>query len=343
MLIGKFEFLSAPKMEISGTGVKLALFSSPQNAQNAKKFCQLYLSNGKLYHLEHNWKNVVEFASTNGINTFYISLNDNTEENKFIYGNGSQFPEEFSHLWNQGEPDNYIPPTHHFCEGTPIVSFLFHFYFSITVFYIIGSGEDNIIFKNGKLSDVNGYRKFPYICQYDQNYIINEELPICFNCSEFIEYLNINSLIPKFIIHFHVLCKNELLNIFEAKATLMCNIVGEFLHKSLDFINMKFFESNEFCKYLSINNCTLKVIDNCIKCKTLASQFKRKTQDIQLNHYIGKYLPYLTNFLLFLCTELSIDCKHMNMQQAIQDMMFSQLENNEFSSIICSSIDMCEA
>ena len=185
------------------------------------------------------------------------------------------------------------------------------------------------------------------MCQYNQNLIINEELPICFNCSEFIEYLNINSLIPRFIIHFHEICKNEFLNIFEAKATLMCNIVGDFLHKSLDFINMKFFESNEFCTYLSFNNCTLELsemeIDNCIKCKSLASQFRKKTQDIQLDQYIGKYLPYFTNFLIFLCTELSINCKTMNMQQAIHDMMFSEMENNEFSSMICSAIDMCEA
>ena len=220
--------------------------------------------------------------------------------------------------------------------------------FSITVYFIIiGYGEDNTVFKNGKISDINGNRKFPYMCQYNQNLIINEELPICFNCSEVIDYLNVDSLIARFIIHFYDICQTEFLNIFQDQATLMCNIVAEFLRKSLDSIRMKFFESNEICKLLNFNNCTLELsemeIDNCIKCKSLASQFRKKTQDIQLNQYIGKYLPYFTNFLLFLCTELSIDCKNMNMQQVIHDIMFSQMEDNEFSSMICSVLDMCEA
>ena len=132
MLLGKFEFSYAPKMEISGTGVKVALLSSPKNAKDAKKFCQKYSSNGSLYHLEDNHKQIVEFANRYGITIFYISLTDTTEENKFIYGNGSQFPQEFSHLWNPGEPDNNIPPTHHFCEGIQI---FFSLCFTVILFF----------------------------------------------------------------------------------------------------------------------------------------------------------------------------------------------------------------
>ena len=185
------------------------------------------------------------------------------------------------------------------------------------------------------------------MCQYNQNLIINEELPICFNCSEFINDLNVNSLIATFIIHFHDTCQTEFLNIFGAQTTIMCNIVAEFLRKSLDSIRMKFFDSNEICKLLNFNNCTLELSqienDKCNKCKAMASQFKIKIQDIQLNEYTVKYLPYLTNFLLLLCTDLSIDCKQMNVQQVIQDLISSQMDYNEFSSKLCSLIDMCEA
>ena len=52
-----------------------------------------------------------------GIHAFYISLSDKHDENNFIYPNGKQLESDFDSLWLDGEPNNYMPMTHNFCES----------------------------------------------------------------------------------------------------------------------------------------------------------------------------------------------------------------------------------
>ena len=120
-LKSKFEFLSSPKMNINSTNVTLALIVDAKDVYSAEKFCSAY-SNGKLYDLESGYNEVVSFAKKFGVHTFYTSLSDKSIENNFTYPDGKLF--ELDIPWNDGEPNNEIPKTHHFCEGLYLVLFM---------------------------------------------------------------------------------------------------------------------------------------------------------------------------------------------------------------------------
>ena len=114
----KFEFLAAPKFEIPNSDYKLALFIYPRDSYSALNFCQLYSTNGgTLYDITPEYKSVVQFAKMYGVDTFYISLNDNATEGTFVNSEGAVLSNDYDHLWMIGEPDNYIPDEKQFCEG----------------------------------------------------------------------------------------------------------------------------------------------------------------------------------------------------------------------------------
>ena len=113
----KYEFLAAPRLEIPGTDLKLALITNPRTVYLAQEFCHFYGNGGTLYDITPEYKIVVDFAETYGINQFYISLNDNETENTFVNSDDTILSHDYDNLWMKGEPNNYIPDSHQFCEG----------------------------------------------------------------------------------------------------------------------------------------------------------------------------------------------------------------------------------
>ena len=110
----KFELITAPKLEIPGTDTKLSLITYPRNVYEATAFCNYY-ANGVLYDVTEDYKTVVEFAKSYGINEFYVSMNDQETENNFMNNNGAVQSNDFD--WQPGDPNNFIPDSHQFCEG----------------------------------------------------------------------------------------------------------------------------------------------------------------------------------------------------------------------------------
>ena len=115
-LKNKFEFFVSPKLNLNDGDKTLALLTNPKNIWEAEEFCKIY-ANGNLYDLESSFQEVVDFANHFGVHAFYISLSDKHDENNFIYPNGKQLESDFDSLWLDGEPNNYMPMTHNFCES----------------------------------------------------------------------------------------------------------------------------------------------------------------------------------------------------------------------------------
>ena len=113
-LKNKFEFLTAPKINLDDKA--LALLTNPRNINEAEEFCKIY-AKGSIYDLDSNYQKVVDFAKQFGVYAFYTSLSDKLDENNFIYPNGKQLESDFDSLWLDGEPNNYMPMTHNFCES----------------------------------------------------------------------------------------------------------------------------------------------------------------------------------------------------------------------------------
>ena len=112
-----YEFLAAPKLDIPGTDLRLALIAYPRTVYLAQDFCFFYANGGTLYDITPEYKIVVQFAKSYGIHEFYISLNDNETENTFVNSDGTILPNDYDNLWMIGEPNNFIPDSQQFCEG----------------------------------------------------------------------------------------------------------------------------------------------------------------------------------------------------------------------------------
>ena len=121
-----FEFLASPKLIINDTDFALALIANPRNVYDAEKFCNLHTSNGTLYHLDLNYKTVVEFGKIYKIFVFYIGLSDSIKEDSFLHQDGTPLEPHFEHLWKKNEPNNVIPDINKFCEGK-LLQFQLHF------------------------------------------------------------------------------------------------------------------------------------------------------------------------------------------------------------------------
>ena len=209
---------------------------------------------------------------------------------------------------------------------------------------ISGDGEDHIVLNNGKLSDVRGFRKFPFLCQFNYPPIPTDNYE-CPPCEDFIDTLPINSIIVTILQNGLKFCKNQLANFFGTKAPLMCDMLSEFLSKGFEKVEEKFIDSYEICKLPFLKHCNLVPMnttnDNCIRCKHYATQLKKMSFGISLDQHIGKYLPYVTHFITYLCSELSVDCKNLNFNEIITGLFLFKAEENNFPSTLCSSIGLC--
>ena len=201
------------------------------------------------------------------------------------------------------------------------------------IFIYIDDGEDYVVMNNGKLSDIRGFRKYPFFCQYDSKLNEVEEIYQCLSCQEMIMKLRFDILITKIVLKIQEYCEIQFSHIFDSKTQWICSFLTQFLNHAIKVFKVEFIDSNEVCTYLQ--ECYSSPTDigdnNCSRCIFITKQFKKLILDNKLDEYLGKYFQYVS----ILCYTLKFDCKYLENVALINGVIDPPT--------LCSKIDLCDA
>ena len=208
---------------------------------------------------------------------------------------------------------------------------------------IIGDGEDYVIMQDGKLSDVRGFRRFPFICQFHYPPIANETLA-CPSCKEFINSLPKSSMKLTIFQKFHKICESQLITFFSSKGTNMCSMLSKVLKQAIAVFEEKFIDTNDICELSVFKHCNLTPIqagnNNCVRCKLIAEKLKKLSFGVILNQYLGNYLPYISFIITKLCSKNAY-CSSLDITKVIQRLILFETKEDDFPSVLCSLIGLC--
>ena len=286
----------------------------------AKAFCQEN-GNGYLYNPDESFKKVVEFANIHFVEDFYVGITDDVHEDYFQYFNGTKFPNHLRHFWKTGEPNNYIPMMNRICES---------------------DGEDYVIARRGKLEDVRGLLKFPFICQNSvlQNNITSL-LDICTACRTFVWAFNLK-FNPLTITHLmNTYCEKNS-DFLQKYVGNICGAVSNFGFELIQSLNDTYVISNEICHLFQNCNQTQSAnnIELCNSCKFLVKQVKIAVLQTHDSNPITKQLPILQKLLPYICKTFGFDCSKLNFLALLKRFFSQQLDEDTIHSL-CIAFEQC--
>ena len=292
----------------------------PRNIYMAEAFCNEN-ANGDLYHPDKDFKMVVDFAKKHFVKDFYVGITDKNYEGYFQYFNGSVFPKHLQSLWKTGQPNNAIPTLNQICEP---------------------DGEDFVLARKGKLEDVRGILKYPFMCEHSVDQSTSPSLfDICTACRTFVGVFNVN---------FNPLTVTHLINLYcEKNSDLLkkyigniCSAVSNFGYEIVNSLNNDYFIDYEICNIFQ--NCNFDDSVNgtvtCNVCKHLILQVKDAVLHSHDSNPVTKELPIFEKVLPYICETIGFDCTKLNFIALLKRFFTHQLDE-DFIESFCVAFEQC--
>ena len=198
---------------------------------------------------------------------------------------------------------------------------------------------------NGELSDVRGFSRHSFYCQYEyRTPIITNITDQCYPCKMLIDDLRMDLMIKKLISQFHTFCGSKLQQYFKSKSIKFCSNVGYSLHQLADYFKEHYLDTYDICSTYQICNEIGIEIPNeiCSKCKFIFKELKGSIQGLQFQTFFGKYMPYIINFFTLICLDISVDCQNLDIEKIIKELISFEPGFDNFANTICTNIGICK-